>query len=209
MGTKTHLREYGPNPRVSSDLDLKILVNAETIDRAEARPLGESIGKRLASHSTYIPLSGHTKPFLRLLRVPRQCTDARAAFTFYNNNRPLFQQKGPLSLEYTQLLYDPAHPKNAWEWDVRSLMKEHLLQQQEPSERAALPSLQLPDSFALLREAEKFQSRYLGVTGHQWLGLLLDYPDHVPKGLTTDVKPIPTERSVAIWAFRQAQKMNS
>lgn len=206
IGKKTHLREYGPNPRLSSDLDLKILVNAETIDRNEARPLGETLGKRLAKLSPFIPLSGHLQPFLRLIRVPRQCKNAHEAFDFYNANRPIFQKKGPLSLEYTQLLFDPQNPGKPWEQDSRLEVQQQLIPHHEASQSTNLSGLKLPQDFLELSEASKLQSRHLTMTGHQWIGALLDFPSFDPLGIEWGPNQEVTIGSTAVWAMRQARR---
>lgn len=101
------LREYGPHPRKSSDLDLKVFVRAGPRP-TELRRLGFELGRALRELCALFPLCGHEPPFVRLF--PTAATELLRAFASYNRGtRQRLQGKSPISEEQAVLFYRPSH----------------------------------------------------------------------------------------------------
>ncbi len=204
VGSKTSLREYGPDPRRSSDLDLKILAAEELIDADEAARLSRRIGRRLEGASPHIPISGHLDPLLQVLRVPGRCADAREAFAYYNERRPRTLGKVALSLEYTQLLLDPADPVDWTATDATTAVRARLRDPGSGDRRAGLAELIWSSHFVRQSEDLHLRARFGGLTGHQWICALQDFVSLEPPGVQVDSDGRIRRGALAAWAAVQA-----
>lgn len=221
IGQKGHLREYGKDPTFSSDLDLKVFVRADSdfpmaegsaaglhsAPRHEDDPAGAmadlelSLGKALEDAVPFLPVSGHPTPRVRLL--PTTQADPRLAFEEYNAARRQTFGKGPLSLSYTQLLFDAGQPL-AWKnrEDVMEAVVRAALDSVDATPRPLKPLRYAPEFDALDRD-ERWRQVHNGITGHQLVGALLDHPHLSPRGVRVEGNVV-VNGSLAVWAARMA-----
>ncbi len=199
VGGKGRLRELGKDPRTSSDLDIKILVRAGALDERARGRLARDLGVVLEDLDPHIPVSGHVRPVVQLLEVPAECAGARAAFDDYNARRMALLGKGRLSLEYVQLLYDPAaaDPDEVFgAGAVRAAIRARMV----PAPAAPGPQLGPPaDKHELGRRLRTVIDE---VSVHQWIGALADEPGLVPRRL---LDGSDDERRLLGWAVGQAR----
>jgi radical SAM protein with 4Fe4S-binding SPASM domain len=194
VGKKDRLRELGRNPRYASDLDVKVLVDEDALDAVEAQRRGPALGERLEALHAPLPISGHIKPLVRLLRVPSSCADAREGFARYNERRVELLGKGPLSLEYTQLLWDRAEPRDVTAHDATAPVRAqllgpdvdglssvplHELEAAEGVEGVEKELLTAPESRLYRVEPDP-------LSYHQLLCALIDFPEHDPPVVIDD-----------------------
>lgn len=205
IGKKDRLRVFGPHVQWSSDMDLKVLVDETQLSVEDADTLGKEMGKMIEDWAPHIPLSGHVRPFLRLLRVPATCQDAREAFDHYNDKRMSLLSKGPLSLEYVQLLFDPVTPVDLLALDVTEAVRGELLPMEEAESWRDIEALTMEPSLAMLDGAVDLLRRRHGALGvHQLLCALEDFPSHAPRGVVIDEEGRVLSGHEAVWAAKQA-----
>jgi|GEM_PF-2146469 len=191
---KARVRVLGADPRVSSDLDLKVLVDEDDLDAAACKALEHSLGMAVERHAGELPVSGHVRPLLRLIRVPRQPADA--AFHAYNAQRPQRLQKGPLSLEYVQRVYDPVVGAVPTTEEAMHSVAALLVDDGVLHDLSAV-TLNIDD-------AEALRQTHAGVSAHQWECVLRDVPQKSPPGIVVDDGGRVVEGEVACWSARRA-----
>ncbi|MBI5545941.1 MAG: SPASM domain-containing protein [Deltaproteobacteria bacterium] len=189
LAGKEAVREFGPDPRFSSDLDLKVLVDERRIGARAATRQGSELGRALEMLGAPFPLSGHLRPTLHLWRVPR--SSAHDAFILYNAARPSAIGKGPHSPEQTVLLVDPA--RDVLREDATAPVRAALASTHGRS--IALAKVARPS----LSEGAALRARHAGLTGHQLVCALLDFPELEPRGVRVRDGRIVAGR-VAVWA---------
>jgi MoaA/NifB/PqqE/SkfB family radical SAM enzyme len=205
IGQKGKLREYGKHPRRSSDLDLKVLVDEARIDAQEAARLSRALAIALEPLVTRIPLSGHVRPELGIHRVPSSCEDARAAFLHYNARRLETVCKGPLSLEYSQVLFDRAASRQPLDDDPTAVVQAALA----PRNAAAEVVVRDDDKSALdvptVDDDDVFWRARVGpLSWHQLVVALVDFPALAP---SEGALASPRDRVLALAACRAAGRL--
>lgn len=185
---KARLREMGRDPAQASDLDLKVLVDEARVSSAEAARLAPLLGERLHALGAPLPISGHKEPLIRLLRVPSTCTTARAAFDAYNGSRTSTSGKGPLSLEYSQLLYDRDESTDPLAEDATASVRAALVSPERVNVDAPLRVLLADltvadDAVWAAPESKLYRESPAPLSYHQLVCALIDFPDHEPPGV--------------------------
>lgn len=195
---KQRLREYGTDPRLSSDLDLKILVRSGSINPSTAEDLEHRLGQALEAQSPFIPLSGHRSPRHRLLQVDTDSPTAHQAFLQYNQNRQNLQGKGPHSLQAAVLLLDNTQDQTPP--DPRQQIKQMLRTKTEDT-TVDIDSLKLPPDFP---QVDQLTSEHNGLMVHQLVGALIDFPQLEPDGITLQNDNVVVTGASAVWAAKNA-----
>ena len=163
VGHKDRVREFGKSVGRSSDLDLKVFVDEDDVSTEEAEDLALELGAQLEPLASF-PLSGHRRPLHRVLRTPRG--NARSRFEHYNEARWETMNKVALSYEYVQVLFDPEDPAQldrAAEAEVAAFLE---------AKRVG-PRLTTRPA----RDDAWVRTTWRGLTGHQWSGALMDFPE--------------------------------
>lgn len=109
-----HLREGGPDPAVSSDLDLKVFVRAGW-SGLEKEATERALGQALAALPAWFPLGAHRPPRQRILVTGQ--ANVRAAFFRYNGaERMRLQGKPPIpAVQAVVLMGAEEDPTLLWE----------------------------------------------------------------------------------------------
>jgi radical SAM protein with 4Fe4S-binding SPASM domain len=199
VGKKGHLREYGRDPMLSSDLDLKVFVDDDVkLDDVDAVEL--ALGAALEDLGAPFPISGNPTPRVRLLPASRSATP-REAFAAYNARRPETLRKGPLSLEYTQLLADRAGlVRGDPTADVRAQLR-------EGGRPVALGELTLSPDDEARPDWSCFEAgpgAASGLSYHQLIGALQDFPGLDPADVALDARGRVTRGGLSVRAARAA-----
>ncbi len=203
VGKKDRLRVLGADPRFSSDLDLKVLVDESLVDEDGARRLGHVLGERLEELAPGLPVSGHLRPLIRAWRVPSSCADARAAFAHYNAHRMSTMGKGPLSLEYTQLLFDPVAPRSGLSSDAVGPVRACLVED-DGGAHVTVDAPIVDEAFTRLEtHGERLRASFAGLSGHQLIAVLEDFPELQPPGIVVEDGKV-RRGGLAVWAAAQA-----
>jgi hypothetical protein len=189
VGNKERLREFGTSPARSSDLDVKVLVDDTKISAVDAERLAPVLGDKLEGLGAPIPISGHLKPLVRLLRVPSSCDDARSAYGHYNDHRAERLGKGPLSLEYSQVLYDRAAPDEVMGDDATRDVRACLTRGEEDARRQFIELKALDPSLASDWKApfsQLYKEQVSGLSFHQLVCALTDFPALEPSDVRVE-----------------------
>lgn len=186
---KGRVREFGTDPRASSDLDLKVLVDRRLVGERQARDLGGALGRRLEALGAPFPISGHRPASLRPWRVPR--AGPVEAFASYQALRKQELGKGPHSPEQVVLLFDPS--RDVLAEDATAPVRAELTA--DSRERVRLSRLVAPR----LSEGAALRARHGSLSGHQLLCALLDFPELEPRGVRVRGGRIVAGK-VAVWA---------
>ena len=98
------MREFGPSPALSSDLDLKVFVRGLTPAKRDV--LERELGHALAALGAWFPFSAHVPPRQRLISTTKP--DVRSAFLSWNGaERRRTLGKGPIPVRQAVVVSDP------------------------------------------------------------------------------------------------------
>lgn len=97
------VREFGPSPALSSDLDLKVFVRGLSASKRDV--LERELGHALASLGARFPFSAHVPPRQRLIATTK--SDVRSAFLSWNGaERRRTLGKGPIPVRQAVIVID-------------------------------------------------------------------------------------------------------